>query len=180
MNSVLGLVTFFAAITFCHALFLIFAKSHKDKHQLLARIWPMHYWLNGLLWIFLVIWIILANTKPADVSFSFSLKISGLAFACLGLYLSYDGLKIIGLKQAMGCRFFYADKLDWISSGPFKHLKNPIYDGFVLILMGLGLLKGIYLDFYLAGASFILLNIFLSSIENAQPISKNWLLTHTL
>ena len=39
-------------------------------------------------------------------------------------------------------------------------------DGFILLFVGLGLVLGIVEDFYLALASFVLLNIFLATIEN--------------
>lgn len=41
-----------------------------------------------------------------------------------------------------------------------------MYDGFILIFIGVGLLFGIRENFYLAGASFILLNLLLARVEN--------------
>ncbi len=53
-----------------------------------------------------------------------------------------------------------------ITGSLYSFLNNPMYDGFIFIFIGLGLILGIKIDFYLAAWSFLLLNIFLASIEN--------------
>ena len=171
MIETFSLLTFFIAVTVCQALAIIFVKSHKSR-ELIVRIWPIHYWVNGLLWILFAVWIILINVMSGDVVFPVFLQLVGLALCIFGLLLSADGLRRIGLKQVMGYRFFCSDNLKWTSSGSYSMLNNPIYDGFVLVFLGLGLFRGLYLDFYLAAASILLLNVFLATVENDDTKSK--------
>ena len=66
----------------------------------------------------------------------------------------------------MGLRFFYLEKDNRVENFLYRFLNNPMYDGFILVLVGLGLWRGVVEDFYLAFVSFILFNIFLATIEN--------------
>jgi len=67
----------------------------------------------------------------------------------------------------MGRQFFLREnKKQWITSSIYKYLKNPMYDGFILIFLGLTLMRGTTENLLLALSSFLLLNIFLSRIES--------------
>lgn len=59
-------------------------------------------------------------------------------------------------------------KIEWITKGIYSYLHNPIYDGFVLMLVGLALVTQLSFNLILAFASFMLLNVFLASVENSQ------------
>lgn len=165
------LLIFFSTVTFSHALTLIWAKSNKNS-GLVGKLWKVHYLLNGLLWIALAAWILLIQFKIAGTKFPFWIQVPGILIIAGGMFLSFSGFKRLGIKQAMGFRFFSKGKTDWLSGGVFSVLRNPIYDGFCLILFGLWLFTGIFLNFYLAVANIVLLNIFLASIENNSP--KFW------
>lgn len=70
------------------------------------------------------------------------------------------------MKQAMGYRFFSYEKIKWLSLGFYSFLKNPIYDGFLLIYLGMWFLTGNQTNLYLTLESFLLLNGYLAFIEN--------------
>ncbi len=165
MSKTIALLLFFTIVTISHALFLTFAKTLKDSNKQRA-LWKIHYPINGILWVVLAVWIAQVQFIFNASSFPFYLRLIGLALSIGGLLLTVDGLRRLGFKQAMGSRFFSLEKLRWVSSGSYSFLSNPIYDGFILIFLGLGFLTGINTDFYLAAASFILLNLFLATVEN--------------
>ena len=168
MDRTIALLLFFVLVTFNHALFITFAKSLKRNNELRLRIWNIHYWVNGMLWFILAICILLIQFNSRDTIFSPKIETLGLVLCAGGSFLVIDGLRRLGFRQAMGYRFFSIGKLEWISSGVFSFLHNPIYDGFALIFLGLGLSRGIFIDFYLPIISFIMLNVFLASIESKE------------
>ncbi|QQR55027.1 hypothetical protein IPG41_00400 [Candidatus Peregrinibacteria bacterium] len=94
------------------------------------------------------------------------MRVIGLITLIAGLYLSVKSRILLGRHQAMGIRFFLPEKATKITGSLYSFLNNPMYDGFIFIFIGLGLILGIKIDFYLAAWSFLLLNIFLASIEN--------------
>lgn len=154
MSQRIALLVFFGLVTASHALALKKPKS-----------WKAHYWVNGSLWLLLTIWIISIQFEPGS-TFPKPLVVLGYLLVLAGLVLSGDSLRRLGLKKAMGYRFFNPQEKTWVQKGFYSKLKNPIYDGFVLIFIGLGLSRGISFDFYLALVSFILLNLILAPIEN--------------
>jgi len=94
------------------------------------------------------------------------MRVIGLIALIAGLYLSIKSRILLGRHQAMGIRFFLPEKTTKITNSLYSFLNNPMYDGFILIFIGVGLLFGIRENFYLAGASFILLNLLLARVEN--------------
>jgi protein-S-isoprenylcysteine O-methyltransferase Ste14 len=95
-----------------------------------------------------------------------SFRLLGMGFIAIGVGLVIWVRILLGRNQAMGERFFFPETFRRASSGPFKLLRNPMYDGFILVFAGLALAFGIYEDFILATTSFVLLNLWLSRIEN--------------
>lgn len=166
MNETL-LVIFFIFVTLSQALFLQVAKRKKN-YEFKKKFWNLHYSFNGILWIILFGWIILIQFSKGKIEFSYSLKALGLLLFLTGAVLSFLSTKKLGLRQAMGYRFFTKKKLKWLSSGSYKILSNPIYDGFILIFLGLGFLTGITINFYLTIVSFLLLNVILACFENEK------------
>lgn len=161
------LFAFFIFVTLSQAVFLLLAKNSVSK-SFKKKLWNIHYSFNGLLWIILTFWIIFIQTGLKDIEFSIPVKITGAILVLLGCFLSINNTKKLSLRQAMGYRFFTDEKITWISSGTYSFLKNPIYDGFILVFLGLGFLVGIVANFYLALLSFILLNVILASIEKEK------------
>lgn len=155
---------FFLLVTVSHALFLNLAKSNKIKNKL--NFWKKHYFINGILWLILLIWIIAIQFSARTITFPFWIKLSGFTLCLIGFLLVIAAFRKISLKEAMGYRFFSKTKVNRVSLGVYKFLTNPMYDGFVLIFLGLGFLTGIKVDFYLAAESFLLLNLFLAIIES--------------
>ena len=153
----MALFIFFALVTFSHAIFLLKAKK---------SLWELHFALNSILWSALLTWLSFAQFQDTDLIFSEPIKWAGLLIAVAGVFLVFRVATVLNLEELMGRRFFYPSESKKIDGGIFKYLNNPMYDGFILILVGLGFYLGLSFDFYLAGASFILLNVFLASVEN--------------
>lgn len=165
MNVYLFLL-FFLFVTLSHAFWLIFAKKNIRRSASSRRkVWLAHYWINGSLWLFVIVWIIVLQfTIPR--TYLNNLKYLGIFFIFSGTFLAFRSFLNLGLNQAMGLRFFFPDKARKVSKGLYKFLNNPMYDGFISVFLGLSLTLGIKEDFYIALASFLFFNIFLASIEN--------------
>ena len=163
----MGIYLYFVFVTLCHALFLLKAKSI-DENQSKRKLWLTHYTINAILWIILILWIVLIQFSSSKINYSLLTELLGFGVFLMGFLLAGISLSKLGINQAMGYRFFSAKKHDWISSGSYSFLHNPIYDGFVLVFIGLGLWRGIIIDFYLASISFLLLNVFLASVEKEK------------
>src|SRR5438876_60426 len=135
----ISFLTFFTLITINHALFLFFGKSQKKENKIF---WNIHLILNGILWLVLLSWIILIQFNPRDFQPLLWIQILGAVVFLGGTLLVINAFNRLGLKYAMGYRFFTKEKQVWISRGIYSKLDNPMYDGFVLILIGLGLFLG--------------------------------------
>lgn len=161
------LLSVFIFVTLSQAVFLLAAKRSRNEN-FKKKLWNFHYSFNGILWVLLIVWIILFQFNSEAIGFSAWVRIIGSAIFLVGAVLSFINVKRLGLRQAMGFRFFSKQKLQWISGGTYSFLHNPIYDGFILIFLGAGFWGGVIINFYLALASFILLNVILASIEKEQ------------
>ena len=167
MNQIIPLLGFSALVTISHGSALLFAKSQqKYSHKKREKLWRIHSLVNGSLWIVLLIWILLFQWLALHSIYPSWMRIIGLIMLIAGLYLSIKSRILLGRHQAMGIRFFLPEKTTKITSSLYSFLNNPMYDGFILIFIGVGLLFGIRENFYLAGASFILLNLLLARVEN--------------
>lgn len=169
MKQTIILLAFFIIVTFSHGLFLILskyilAKENKDK----LLLWQIHCWMNGLFWLILLIAVTRIQFSISDFRPSFITQVFGAIFCIIGSIFVVNSFSKLGFKKAMGYRFFVKDKLEWISEGSYSFLQNPMYDGIILVLIGLGLLRGIVADFYIAAESFLLLNLLLASVENKR------------
>lgn len=167
MNQINPLLVFSALVTISHGAALLLAKSQQNySYKRREKLWRMHSLVNGSLWVVLLIWILLFQQAAPHSVYSSWMRAIGLIALLTGLYLSIKSRMLLGRHQAMGIRFFLPEKAAKITSSLYSFLNNPMYDGFLLIFIGLGLILGIKADFYLAAWSFFLLNIFLASIEN--------------
>lgn len=165
--NVVFVIIFFAAVTFSHAGFLIFAKKFQaSSESFRSKLWKLHLTFNGVLWFAFVGLITAVQFSFAHSAYPAVIKIFGVAFTFFGAMLVAKSHFLLGINRAMGLRFFFPEKTKQIKSGAYRFLNNPMYDGFMLMLLGLALWLGIREDLYLALASFFLLNIFLASIEN--------------
>lgn len=122
----------------------------------------------GSLWLLVVIGaLILMTLIPDRQSPTIFSRILGYLLVMGGLTLSVWHLWVLGWRQAMGSRFFDSSyNHTWTTKGLYRYLKNPIYDGFFLIFVGMFFHKS-QLDYLLlAVSSILLLNIFLAPVEN--------------
>lgn len=167
MEEIVVISILFIIATITHGSFLVSAKNVKDdKSRLLF--WYFHNWINGMLWLTLIITIIFLQFRIGDFKQNFIILVIGAILCITGSVLIIYSFSKLGFKKAMGYRFFVHNKLEWISEGAYSFLQNPMYEGFVLVLVGLGLIRGIMADFYIAAESFLFLNLFLASIENRR------------
>ncbi len=162
MRPIISLILFAACVTMSHTLFLTHAKP---------RLWNTHLAINGTLWLMLFAWILLLQWQLPHEETSVLSKIIGVIFIAIGMGLVTKVRLLFGREQAMGVRFFFPQRAKRIHSNLFRYFNNPMYDGFLFVLVGLGLTLGITSDFWLAGMSFLLLNLFLARVENFE---KNW------
>lgn len=163
----------FVIATTSHAGFLIFARRHPQMSEPKRhKLWITHLWLNGIIWSVLVVWLtIIQFSLPTNLDVSFTFKWIGIALFILGITMVIAISFVLNFQNLMGLRFFYPAETKRIPSSLYRILNNPMYDGFILILVGLALWLGVVQDFYLAFASFLLLNVILASVENYE---FNW------
>lgn len=166
MKELIYISAFFLFVTLSHALFLWWGKKSQGK----SRIWKIHLVVNGILWLILLGSIALIQLHSYDFQPAVWIKFLGSLSITVGMVLIISSFKNLGFKRAMGQRFFFKEEKVWISRGVYAKLTNPMYDGFFLILLGFGLFFGIVSDFFLALLSFLLLNVFLASIENQKEV----------
>ena len=129
------------------------------------RLWQRHERWNGTAWALLFLFIVISE-------FFFLQRIApypntGMFLVMIGFILVIWSRLILGRSGAMGIRWFLPERAPvWEIRGPYRILANPMYDGFVFIFLGLGLIFGTIENFYLAAASFLLLNIYLNAVES--------------
>ena len=167
MNQIIPLLVFSALVTVSHGSALLFAKFQQNySYKKREKSWRLHSLINGSLWVILLVWILLFQWISPHSIYPLWIEVIGFIALIAGLYLSVKSRILLGRHQAMGIRFFLPEKAKKITSSLYSFLNNPMYDGFILIFVGMGLIFGVKADFYLAVWSFLLLNIFLAGIEN--------------
>jgi len=167
MNQIFPLLVFSVLVTVSHGAALFVGKSQQNySYKKREKSWRLHSLINGSLWMVLLVWILMFQWISQHSTYPLWLGVVGFVTLITGLYLSIKSRLLLGRHQAMGIRFFLPEKATKITSSLYSFLNNPMYDGFILIFVGMGLIFGVKADFYLAAWSFLLLNIFLASIEN--------------
>ncbi len=164
----LALISFATFVTISHALTLFWMQRNQAiSIKTRKRAWRLHILINGNLWRLLFLWVI-----AVQLYFFKGISFAWMPFSILligaGLWLAISAhVKLGGFEGGMGKIFFFPNNSKgWIKDGLYRYLGNPIYDGFVLILIGLGILLGAIENYYLALTSFILLNGILAFIES--------------
>ena len=160
------ILCFFAFfVTVSHAYFLRRAQMlHEAPREVREKLWKKHTWWNGTLWTLLFLAIVVVEYfLPRHVMAP--QPYVGAVFFIVGLVLVVWSRLILGRAGAMGVRWFLPETAPtWQSRGSYRFLGNPMYDGFILVFIGSGLLFGSKENFYLAILSFVLLNLFLARI----------------
>lgn len=128
--------------------------------------WLIHYIFNGILWLVLLAMIIWLQFSAQRNQAGQYMEFFGAILTIAGLALSWKSMIVLGLENAMGKRFFFPENSSEIHVSTYRILNNPMYDGFLLVFLGLGFQLGISENFQLALASLLLLNVGLASIEN--------------
>jgi len=106
--------------------------------------------------------------SAASLDVSQPLRWIGISLIAVGMIITIAISLVLNFQNLMGLRFFYPARTKRVYSSLYRILNNPMYDGFILILVGFGVWLGILQDFYFALASFVLLNIILASVENYE------------
>ena len=153
-------LVFFVVITLLHAMSL---------KRIIPWSFRIHLIVMGLLWSFWnVIVIYLALILPQDISFPVSIRTLGAIIALGGVVILVWHRNILGRKRFMGGRFFEASHDTWTEGGLFRSLKNPAYDAFIAIFVGLFFWRGNTDFLVLAVITFFVFNIFLARSENKR------------
>jgi protein-S-isoprenylcysteine O-methyltransferase Ste14 len=175
LANVPACAAFAAAVTVSHGAFLVRAKRAAGAPEAVReRLWRWHNRINGTLWVLLFLWVVLlqgllpASTVPPPA------RVAGLVLFAAGILLVGHTRRLLGCARAMGVRFFFPERAAWVDDDVYRVLNNPMYDGFVLVLVGAGAMLGIKGDFALAGASFVLLNLGLAQVENGPGRRSPW------
>lgn len=169
VSPLIAFIIFVTLLTISHGSFLVYARKHSAAPAVQRmRWWQIHLTVNGILWIAAFVWIValqfvLPRVDVLDVS-----RAIGITMAIVGILIVGYTRHLLGREQAMGVRFFFPERLRRVNSSLYRYLRNPMYDGFLLVLVGLGLSLGIQGDYLLAVVSFVLLNVSLAQIENFQ------------
>ena len=166
----LFLFLLFVFATLSHACFLIFAHRHPQmSDQTRNKFWLIHLWGNGIVWTALFFWMVAMQfVFPRTLDPSLSVKLFGIFLFIVGVSMVVRVSLALNFEHLMGLRFFYPNKAKRIYSSLYRIFNNPMYDGFLFMLGGLALWLGIMQDFYLALASFLLLNVVLATVENYE------------
>lgn len=165
--AIILVLAFAVVVTVSHARSLRRAQinSQAPREERLA-LWQKHQRVHGTIWVLLLIAIGLVEiffTHPLITA----KPLLGLPLVAAGLLLAVWSRRILGRAGAMGIRWFLPeDAGHWEARGPYRWLANPMYDGFLLIFLGLGIGLGIHENFFLALASLILLNACLARVES--------------
>lgn len=161
------LVIFALFVAMHHGHFLRQAQSApQTPYETRLKLWQRHERLNGTLWLLLFFFIVTAEFffLRGQVAQYPSIGVLLLVF---GLILVVWSRLILGRAGAMGIRWFLPEKVSaWETRGPYHMFANPMYDGFILIFLGIGFWLGTVENFILAIASLLLLNVYLARIEN--------------
>lgn len=168
MNVYLAATILFASlVTWSHGHALMTALVYQGDSELVRKkLWNRHLAMNGTLWLLLFADIVAAQFLFPRQEIPVLARIIGLILTIVGVVLVVWARVLLGHNQAMGKRFFFPETTRKVLRGPFQFVRNPMYDGFILVLVGLGLTLGIFEDAVLALVSFVLLNVSLSRIEN--------------
>jgi protein-S-isoprenylcysteine O-methyltransferase Ste14 len=168
-SGTLILILLFGIVSLSHAAFLKFAEKQRRISKNTERLWQIHSSVNGPLWLLIFFGTaVLQFTLVPTIIYPSIVKILGVELVFTGIIIVVDVFSLLGFEQAMGMRFFFPERTKRIVSGVYRYFSNPMYDGFLFVLFGLGFSLGIKQDFYLALASFVFLNILLARIENYE------------
>ena len=169
MNPAVPFLFFVSLVTASHAAFLSFARARlRYDLALRQRWWNQHLLLNGILWLVVFAWVLLLQRLLPHEATTLAKSIIGWVLIGLGAVLVSWSRLLLGRHQAMGIRFFLPERARQVSSSLYRYLNNPMYDGFILLLVGMGLAFGLRENFFIAVASFILLNLLLARLENPR------------
>lgn len=103
----------------------------------------------------------------------FSISIIKVPFIGYGLIAIAIGLFVVSTSQIgsgalVNVNFFQKNKTKYVTTGVYKYLKNPIYDSYFLLFIGLGFALSNAAFFIIAGLSFVGLNIIEGKIERIE------------
>ena len=164
------LLFLFILATFSHAGVLFYARQHPPMSESVRRhLWLTHIWGNGILWSMPIFWTVAMQFYlPRTLDVSPLIKLTGIFLFIGGAVLVFKVSFLLNFPELMGLRFFYPTRTKRVSSSLYRFLNNPMYDGFLLMLFGGGLWLGIKENFYIALVIFLLMNLFLASVENYE------------
>ena len=92
----------------------------------------------------------------------------GYLLVIIALALFVASIRQIGSGALVNANFFRKDKTKFINRGVYEYLKNPIYDSYSLLFIGVGFALSNAVFFIIAGFSFVGLNVIESKVERLE------------
>lgn len=140
----------------------------QKRHRLYTRLfgqraWAAHVILLAIVWPTLVV-LLAVLSFPVWVLPDW-LSSLGAGVLATGIVLFIVSAQQLGWADTLNGRFFGKGKRQAVRSGLYAFLKDPMYDSFILILVGVACLtaNGVYLLF--AAESFVFLNLIETRVE---------------
>lgn len=113
--------------------------------------------------VLIILTLILHFTFPIRKIISFPYSLTGILLIILGLLVSVWGGKTFQKLKAPLIPGTKPTKT--VTSGPFRFSRNPMYLGFVLILIGYGIILGSIIGFLAAVIFFLIMHFALIPFE---------------
>jgi protein-S-isoprenylcysteine O-methyltransferase Ste14 len=166
-------------------LFVAFGISHEwviywlqSKYFIYSRLFNskafiIHSIQLGFVWILIgtsITFLLFQITDGYKYHHSSTGSIIGFSFLCLGLSIMWVGFQSLGWERMMKIRLFAHPEATWVKTGIFNILKNPMYRGSQLSMIGISLILDSWV-ILLYSVEMVLLQQILVLLER-KPISK--------
>ncbi len=143
--------------------------SKQLNHDRIGPRWPR-------LVFFMAIVILLLNSFAKAVNLNYKIDHHHQALRVLGLLLFYAGLAVAiwarrHLGNSWGVPMSTKKDTKLVTSGPYSLVRNPIYSGFLLAIVGSALVNNLsWLIFFLLAAAFVAY----SSLEEEKNLARQF------
>jgi protein-S-isoprenylcysteine O-methyltransferase Ste14 len=136
-----------------------------------ARAWHVHLGLVTAAWAAFVLTLI-DHGVHVRWTLPHALHPAGVAVLAVSAALWLWAFAHLGPQRLANGYFFGRGPSAAVRSGPFRWLRNPMYDSYALAFVGVGLVTNNAAFFVLAAESYLLLNIIEARVENGPFPAK--------
>ena len=136
-----------------------------------TRAWHVHLGLVTAAWAAFLLTLI-DHGVHVRWTLPHALRPAGLAVLAVSAALWLWAFAQLGVKRLANGNFFGRGPSAAVRGGPFRWLRNPMYDSYALAFVGMGLVTNNAAFFVLAAESYLLLNVIEARVEN-RPFPAN-------